>query len=51
MRSGRSARHRWLRALPAGLGGLACVACCAVPLWLVGGLTLSGGALALDACR
>jgi hypothetical protein len=52
MSAGRSVRRRRLRqALPAGLGGLACVACCTVPLWVAGGLTISSGALALDACR
>jgi len=37
--------------LPVGLGGLACVACCTLPLWIAGGLTLTGSALALDTCN
>lgn len=50
MSPGRSwSRLRWSRTLPVGLGGLACVACCAVPLWLAGGLTLGGAAAVVDA--
>ena len=51
MSAGRSVTRRRLRhVLPAGLGGLACVACCTVPLLIAGGLTISSAALALEAC-
>lgn len=42
MSAGRSVtRRRSRHVLPAGLGGLACVACCTVPLLIAGGLTIS----------
>jgi len=51
MSAGRSVTRRRLRhVLTAGLGGLACVACCTVPLLIAGGLTISSAALALEAC-
>ena len=51
MTPGRSAgRRRRLALLPVGIGGVACVACCTLPLWIAGGLTLTGSAVALDTC-
>lgn len=46
----RSTRRRWLALLPVGGAGLACVAFCALPLWIAGGLTLTGSAVAFDIC-
>src|SRR5882757_8210269 len=43
--------RRWLALLPVGLGGLACVACCTLPLSIAGGPTLTGSAAALDICN
>jgi hypothetical protein len=45
------ARLRWLALRPVGPGGLACLACCTLPLWIAGGLTLTGSAVALDICK
>jgi mercuric ion transport protein len=36
-------RVRWWRVLPAGLAGLACAACCAVPVLITAGLLAGGG--------
>jgi hypothetical protein len=43
-------RRRALALLPVGGAGLACVACCTLPLWIAGGLTLTGAGVALDIC-